>query len=275
MNMKPLIKWVGGKKRVINKIIDLLPKIYYNYYELFFGGGSLYCNLDLTNHTSIINDRNESLMNLYTVIKNNPQELIQQLINIETKYNSSNEIEQKNMYLEYRCQYNNYLNSNIHDIKEAVLFIFLNKIGFNGLYRINSKGLFNVAFGYSKHKNIFDENNLLEWSNKLQKTLIFSTDYHNIINSVSKNDLVFLDPPYYDKFSAYNKDAFNESDHIELFKVYEYLTKLGAHCMLTNSSDKFILNLYKKYNINYLNSTSLINSKSKNKKINEIIITNY
>ena len=268
---KPIIKWVGGKRQLITELKSLLPKNYNKYIEPFFGGGALFFELKPRN--AIINDYNKELINFYKVVRDNPEELI----NDVCKHKNEPDYYYKIRALDRDKKVFNELTS----IEKASRFIYLNKTGFNGLYRVNSKGQYNVPFGKYKNPSYYDFDNISACSELLKNVRITKGDFENIKEKINKGDLVYFDPPYVplnktSNFTGYTNKGFDESMQIRLKKLCDYTTEVGAYFMLSNSYTDFILNLYQRYNIHIVEAKRSINSKGTGRgKINEVIITNY
>jgi DNA adenine methylase len=270
---KPIIKWVGGKRQLLNELKRIMPKKYNRYFEPFIGGGALFFELEPKG--AFINDYNSELINLYTVIRNNPNKLID---NVCKHKNESN------YYYNIRAldrdakAYNK-----LSDIEKASRFIYLNKTGFNGLYRVNSKGQFNVPFGRYEHPNYYDLKNIEECSNILQYTEISNDDFEIIRNKVQKEDFVYLDPPYVplnatSSFTGYTDKGFDEHMQLRLRKLCDHIDSVGAFFMLSNSYTNYILELYdvEGYTVHTVKASRNINSKASGRgKIKEVVITNY
>src|SRR3989338_1584316 len=267
-----LIKWAGGKKQLIEQFKNIFPKKIERYFEPFLGGGSVAFHL-LKSHPEIKNvylsDINKELISTYNVVKSNVEELIELLKDYKQKHN-------KEFYYEMRKKDTKELNS----IQIAARFIYLNKTCFNGLYRVNSKGIFNVPMGSYKNPQICNEKDLREISNLLQRDDLISVQFHEAVKEAKKGDFVYFDPPYHplkkDSFTTYTKDKFLEKEQEKLAEVFKELDKKGCNVMLSNNDTEFIKNLYKDYDIRYVKANRMINSDaSKRGAINELVITNY
>jgi DNA adenine methylase len=269
---KPFIKWAGGKRQLINELIKSLPTNYNRYFEPFIGGGALFFAIQPEN--AFISDINPELINLYNAVKNNVDLLIEELRkyndkNTEEDYYKIRSLDQKPIYKRY------------NKIKKAARFIYLNKTCYNGLYRTNSNGYFNVPFGFYKNPNIVDEKNLKVCSLLLHNIIIETSTFTAIKNKVERNDLVYFDPPYIpvsktSSFTKYYKDDFDVDNQFELKELCDDLDKKGVNFILSNSYSELTLDLYKRYNIRKIKAIRAINCKSdKRGAITELIITNY
>ncbi|WP_237223914.1 DNA adenine methylase [Sneathia vaginalis] len=291
MIVKPFIKWAGGKNQLLNELVKKLPFENYNnitkYAEPFVGGGAvLFYILNNYNIKEVyISDINSKLIVTYKMIKKNVDELIIKLEKIQEEYLRLDENSRKIYYLEKRKEFNL---SNLNDIDIATLFIFLNKTCFNGLYRVNKKGEFNVPMGKYKKPLICDRENLKQVSNKLKNVKIICGDYKKSIKFIDSDTFVYFDPPYRpinitSSFTAYTKDSFTDNEQIELAKYIDKLTEKGAKIMLSNSdpknvnkNDAFFDELYNKYNIFRVKAKRTINSNASSRgEIDELVIINY
>jgi DNA adenine methylase len=258
------------------------------YIEPFVGSGALLFHL-LNNYKikeAYIIDINENLINLYLVIKNNVFELIEQLKSFADEYKSLSENKRKEYYYLKREEYNQ---EKEDKIKKAALLIFLNKTCFNGLYRTNKKGEFNVPFGKYKNPKILDQENLIAVANKLKNVNIYSGDFEISKNfPLDEETLIYFDPPYRpisktSSFTSYSANDFDDNEQIRLKKFFDYVTSKGAKAILSNSdpknfdpNDSFFDNLYKNYIIERIFAKRSINSNSEKRGyIREILIRNY
>lgn len=301
-NAKPFLKWAGGKTQLLNDLEKQLPirikdtKIIKNYIEPFIGGGAFFFYLrnNYKIEKALISDINKEIIVGYLTIKNNHIELIENLRKIQNNYLVKTENERKEYYYQIRNEYNksiltfNYQEYNSSWIVRASQLIFLNKTCFNGLFRQNKKGEFNVPSGKYKNPKICDEINIIAVNKALENTEIKICDFAETQKFVNAETLVYLDPPYRplnnsSSFTSYSKEGFNDEDQIRLFKYYEELDKIGADLILSNSdpknhnpNDNFFDNLYDKFSIQRVRATRMINSNAQKRgQINEIIIANY
>ena len=299
---KPFLKWAGGKNQLLmefNKIIPqkiLEDKKIDNYIEPFIGGGAMFFFLrsNYNIKKSVLIDVNRELILGYKVIQNNYKELINELHDLEDAYLSKSEENRKEYYYEIRSAYNNqmndfdYINYNSNWIMRVVYLIFLNKTGFNGLYRLNSKGGFNVPRGRYNNPKICDEENIIRVNKALKDTQILCNDFTIAEDYIFKDTFVYLDPPYRplnktSNFTSYSKTGFNDDDQKRLSEFYKKMALKGAFLMLSNSDpknnnpkDEFFDDLYNGFNIKRLPARRIINcNASKRGELNEIIIRNY
>lgn len=250
---KPFLKWAGGKTQLLNKIEEKLPtniNSLSTYIEPFVGAGSVFFymtnNYDFEEY--IINDINEKLINVYLSIRDDVESLIKHLSDLQDGYTNQIDMESKKKYfLEVRDSFNSYKQL---DTKLSAKFIFLNKTCFNGLYRENSNGKFNVPFGNKNKINIFEQDNLMKISKLLNlknskneyKVKIYNKNYKELEYLITHDSFVYLDPPYKpitkSGFNQYNKSGFNDNDQIELCNFYKKLDSIGSKLMLSNSDLK-------------------------------------
>ena len=267
-DIKPLVKWAGGKTQLLNEIIPMLPKEYNTYYEPFIGGGALY--FALHPEKAVINDYNVQLINLYKQCRDNPNELLAHMDRLTEEH-----INSKEYFNSVRSKFNVCLKENELSIESAALLVYLNKSCFNGLYRLNSKGEFNTPSGHKEKVNLYDTKNFKDVSMTLKNATIMSGDFEKACENAKAGDFVFFDSPYYNTFDTYQAGGFSENDHKRLANLFKELTQKGVYCMLTNSNEDFIKELYKDYKIKVIQVKRMINCDEKNRKGVEIIVTNY
>ncbi|WP_348602634.1 DpnII family type II restriction endonuclease [Mesomycoplasma hyopneumoniae] len=268
--LKPFVKWVGGKTQLINVILSLLPKNFNSYIEPFLGGGALFLKLQPEN--AIVNDINSELVNSWKQIKINLDTLIKQL----EIYKS---LHSKEFFYKLRSEIPE------NSIKKAARFIYLNKTCFNGLYRVNSKGEFNVPFNNAEiiSSTIFDFKNLNNISSFLNENSIeiYNKNYLEILSLAKENDFVFIDPPYDSEndnsFTNYDRNGWKKQDTLELINTLKKLNAKKVKWMFTNHSTSLILNNLKEFSIFQIPVNRFINSNSQDRILatNEVIIINY
>lgn len=267
---KPVIKWVGGKRQLLTEIKKHMPLQFNTYFEPFIGGGALFFDLKL--EKSFINDYNKELTNLYQIIKTKPKELIKDL---KIHQNTSE------YYYEIRALDRDEKYKKLSKIKKASRFIFLNKTGFNGLYRVNKSGQNNVPYGRYINPNYIDEDNILACSEFLQSATISSGDFEGIKEHVKKGDFVYFDPPYVplnetSSFTGYTDKGFDEDMQFRLKELCDYIDSIGAYFMLSNSYTKYIEDLYSGYKLITVQANRALNCKANGRgKINEYLVINY
>lgn len=269
------VKWAGGKGQLLEQFKPLFPKKFNKYFEPFVGSGAVFFYIvqNFKFKKIIISDINKELINAYEIIKSDVERLIVEL----KQHKEYHLVEGKKYYLIIRATNPNDLPA----LERAARFIYLNKTCFNGLYRVNSKGKFNVPMGAYKNPDIVQEDRLRLVSELLKDVIIKVISFEKIINLAKKEDFIYFDPPYYPlkkgkSFTTYTKDIFLEKEQKKLAEVFKKLDKKGCFVMLSNSDTKFIKDLYSDYNIHLVQATRMINCNGdKRGKINEIVVTNY
>jgi DNA adenine methylase len=290
----PFLKWAGGKGQLLDTIRTYYPKelgtSIKKYCEPMVGAGAVL--FDIVNNYNldeiIINDYNVELINVYKTIRDNTDNLICLLQQFEKEHLNHNDDSRKEYYYEKRDLFNSYIQSNDNEILRAALFIYLNKTCFNGLYRVNKKGLFNVPMGSYKNPTICDTDNLVLVSKKLQNVEIISGDYGKTKDMIDENTFVYFDPPYRPlsktaEFTSYTNADFNDVNQIELANYTKELSQKGAKILLSNSdpkntnpNDEFFDELYKPFSINRISAKRSINRNAKDRgKISELLVCNY
>lgn len=265
--MIPFLKWAGGKRQLLDKIKGNLPQRFNNYYEPFVGGGAVF--LELAHPNTIINDINCELIHTYKAIQNNPNELIAQIKAYDAVPCN------KDFYFQMRSLYNQKISDKKYDIELAALFIWLNKHCFNGLYRVNQKGEFNVPYNGIGNISSINEDNLVKISKYLQSVTILNQDFEDVCNTARDGDFVFFDSPYDNSFAQYTQTGFTMDDHKRLAKLFHELSNKGCYCMLTNHGTTFIRDLYSEFNIQDVLVRRSINRYGDNRTGSEVIICNY
>ena len=294
--IRPFVKWAGGKGSLIPQLNNFYPYelkngIIERYIEPFVGGGAVLIDIlqkyDVQEAYAF--DINIDFINSYNVIKNDVEDLITNLKQMETEYLQLEQEGRKNYFYNKRDEYNNYtLEENEHSIQRAAQFIYLNRTCFNGLYRVNKAGKFNVPMGSHKNPTICDEENLRNLSKLIQNVQFQYGDYRRSMEYVTENTFVYFDPPYRplnvtSGFTSYTKEDFNDENQKELAEFYRELNEQNAKLMLSNSNpkntnkeDTFFDNIYQGFNIDEIYASRMINANSKGRgKISEILVTNY
>ena len=260
----PFVKWAGGKRQLLAQIRERMPREYNRYYEPFIGGGAVV--FDLLPENALINDINEALINAYVQIRENVDSFLDNINRIDSAIGEDG----KDYYYSMRNLYNMKLEKMEYDIELAALFVFLNKHCFNGLYRVNSKGLFNVPYNNSKRMSC-DEESIRMTSDYLKRVTISTGDFEYACRNAGRGDFVFLDSPYAPlnptSFESYTKEGFTLESHERLARLYDELTERGCYCMLTNHNTELIEQLYgnKGYTISVVNVKRMINSDANNR----------
>ena len=293
---KSFLKWVGGKHKLLNNILPRFPKNINNYHEIFLGGGSVLLGVlsqrDISNSINgniYAYDLNESLINCFQQVKNNPTQLINTLgtivnefISIEvntfkqrgkptinnTNYKSSRE----HYYYWIRNKFNN---SQKNTLENACYFIFLNKTGYGGMYRESSTGEFNIPYGKKKAKNIptiYNRDNIINISRLIQQVHFIHSDFTDSLTNVEENDFVYLDPPYVpikkDSFTSYTGTPFDKETHINLFNQVKNLKNF----VMSNSNEELVRTSFQNFNIYYITARRAINSTNPADTESEVII---
>lgn len=273
-NIAPFVKWAGGKRQLLDRIAERMPEFYGNYFEPFIGGGAVLFGLQP--QSAVINDINPSLTNTYKIIRESPDSFIREIKKIDCEMWEDG----KKYYYALREYYNKKLMNEEFDIELAALFVFINKHCFNGLYRVNGRGLFNVPYNNSRQESI-DEASIMDVSEYLKKIKILTGDFEVACNEAKAGDFVFFDSPYAPlnptSFESYTKEGFDVESHKRLAALFDELTARGCYCMLTNHNTEFINELYgnKDYKIDVVSVKRFINSDASKRTGEEVIIRNY
>lgn len=264
---RPFLKWAGGKSRLIAQYQPYLPQQYQTYYEPFIGGGALFFHLQP--QRAILSDINPDLVNVYTCIRDRVEEVIQFLKQHKTHHD-------RDYYYQIRS------NAPISPPEKAARLIYLNKTCFNGLYRVNAQGKFNVPMGRYKNPKICDPELLMAASLALKETIILERPFEAILNDRTlPQDFIYFDPPYHplsatSNFTGYSRHAFATEHQIQLRDVFAQLAQKGVQVMQSNSDCPFIRDLYQDFQIYTIEATRSINSdRAKRGKITEVLITSY
>ena len=294
---KPFVKWAGGKSSLLTQLEGLLPENFneldnITYIEPFVGGGAMLFHM-LRNHSNItravINDVNKDLIHCYELIKDAPEDLIKHLEIIEENFNRCDELEKKLLYYSYRNKYNE---ENLNPDERTALFLFLNHTCFNGLYRVNTLGKFNVPFGAYKHSLHFDKDVIWEdhkLMNKVKVVIKRPGDYHEIKRNLSRvgRNFIYIDPPYRplnqtSSFKGYSHLPFGDFQQEELKMFCDYLWSKNCFIMLSNSDSKmkngesYFELLYDTYNLVRIYAPRCISAKANQRsKTSEVLIRNY
>jgi len=293
---RPFLKWAGGKGQLINQIKEFLPyeivatKRIDKYFEPFLGGGAVFFWLskEYQIKKSYLYDINPEIVSAFQTVRDSVSQLISKLKKLQNDYISLSKRNRENFYYDCRDAYNKLTKSN-RPIDKTALLIFLNKTGFNGLFRVNSQGQFNVPFGRYENPTICDGGNLLAVSEALENAEIECKDFRHSLGKADKNSLVYFDPPYRPisktaSFTGYIKDGFNDQDQHDLKEACDKLSKKGAKVILSNSDpknidvdDNFFDDLFKRnYKIKRLQATRMINCNAEKRgMIKEILVMNY
>jgi len=294
--VRPFVKWAGGKSSLISQITGFYPFELTNgtiekYIEPFVGGGAVLINIlqkyDVKEAYAF--DINIDLINCYNVIKTNVEDLINELIIKENEFLKIGDEERQKYFYNIRKKYNSYkIVENELSVKRASEFIFLNRTCFNGLYRVNKNGEFNVPCGKYKNPKICDSKNLRNLSYLIRNVVFQYGDYKESEKYIDNNTFVYFDPPYRplsitSGFTSYTKEDFNDENQKELANYFKELNEKKAKLMLSNSNpkntnrdDNFFEEIYKGFNINEISAKRMINANAKGRgEISELLITNY
>ena len=298
INARPVLKWAGGKGMLLPQITEHLPdKLKFGaikrYIEPFVGGGAVFFDL-IKNYNfedAYLFDVNPELVILYNVIKNDHEDLIDELNTLQQAYNKADNKDA--FYYENRDEYNSFaknVNANEYTpdfVRRAALTVCLNRTCFNGLFRVNSQGLFNVPVGKYKNPRILDEDNIREVAKALQNATILQTDFAKALEYANKDTFVYYDPPYRpinaSSFNSYAVGDFDDNEQKRLKDVFAQADKIGALQMLSNSDptnynpeDSFFDDLYGSYHIHRIWAKRMINSDPNGRNgVRELLITNY
>ena len=269
----PVLKWAGGKRKLLQDIIKHIPDKFSIYYEPFLGGGAVFFSLQPSN--AVVNDINDELINVYTAIRDNVEELIVDLKRHKNEKDYFYKIRAKDRD---KDEYNK-----LSSIKKASRIIYLNKTCYNGLFRVNQQGEFNAPFGRYKNPNIVNEKVLRKASDFFNKgNIIFKCgDFEEAVKGIKMDDFVYFDPPYNPvsdsaNFTGYDRGGFGKAEQERLKNLCDKLNKKGAKFLLSNSATEFIIDLYRDYNITIVQASRAINSKGdKRGKVDEVLVKNY
>lgn len=270
---QPFVKWVGGKRQLIEQFQKLFPKEFNNYFEPFLGGGAVYFNIQ--KNKSYLSDMNAELINVYQVIKSEPKKLIQYLKSIEHSKEKYLEIRAWDRVVDWEKQYTK--------IERAARFIYLNRTCFNWLHRVNSRGEFNVPMWTYKNPDYVQEENITNVSRLLNETEaeIQVESFEHVLDKARKWDFVYFDPPYDTltdtaNFTSYNKDSFGHDMQTRLAETFRTLDVRGCKVMLSNHNTSFIRELYQWYRFEIVQARRAINSNGTGRgEVEEIVVLNY
>lgn len=269
MSATPFLKWAGGKGQLLQQMQEFWPPDWDTYLEPFLGGGAVF--LRLAPERAIIGDLNDELMNCYRVVQTDVDLLMEAL--------DEHQPHKTNKQYFYEVRKPN--PAKLNPVDRAARTIFLNKTCYNGLYRVNSKGEFNVPFGRYKNPQLYDEQTLRQCAKVLRTALLATADYRDLLTYARSGDFVYLDPPYQvvsetANFTGYTKDQFAEEDQVQLAEVYTGLDERNCKVMLSNSDTPLVRKLYNEYRIEELKAKRAISSKASTRgEITELLILNY
>ncbi len=276
LKAKPFVKWAGGKRQIMDKLLSLVPKEYNTYYEPFIGGGALL--FELSPKKAVINDSNEELINVYRTIASDQgfEDTVRLLNTYEAKHSEEFFYQIRNL------DKNPKKFSKLSNAEHAARTIYLNKSCFNGLYRVNKKGEFNVPYNKKNKINTYDRQNMTLAYVYFQSNEIkmLNEDFEEAVKDAQKGDFIYFDPPYdsekEDTFNSYTEEGFGKEEQKRLARVYQELSDRGCYVMLSNHNTSLINELYKNYHIHLIHAKRNINSNGEKRgKVEEVIITNY
>lgn len=272
--LSPFVKWAGGKKQLTKILKEKMPKEYNKYYEPFIGGGALFFEVQPKN--AVINDVNKQLLNIYRQLADDSEQVISKIKELDSRQCD------KEFYLKMRENYNNKIQKNELDAECAALMIWINKHCFNGLYRVNKKGLFNVPYNNKETGSSMNEENLrsIGYYLKSNNIEIIEGDFEQACEAIKPGDFVYFDSPYIpinktSNFTDYTKDGFSYEDHCRLAKLFKKLDSIGVKVMLSNNNVDLVYELYHGFKINVVDVKRAINSNATRRVGKEVIITNY
>lgn len=274
--LHPFVKWAGGKTQLLDVIVSHMPKAFNKYYEPFVGGGALLFKIQPKSFS--ISDSNSELITVYKCFQED--ELFNKLKEELEKHEANHSEE---YYYKIREMDRDDVFKDLPLYCRAARMVYLNKACFNGLYRVNSKGLFNVPSGKKKTVNCYDRENFMNLREffKNKKANITCCDFEESVKKAKAGDFVYFDPPYdtwedKDSFTSYNKNAFGKDEQRRLADVYKKLSDKGVYVMLSNHNTEFIRELYKDFHVNVVPAKRMINSKADGRgEVEEVLITNY
>ncbi len=268
MDAKPFLKWAGGKKQLVDVLLGTFPRQSGTYFEPFLGGGAIFFAMASAkrHEKAVLNDVNPELVNCYRVIRDFPEELMEQIKRLPIS---------RDIFLELRDKDP----QDYSPVRRAARTIYLNKTGFNGLYRVNKSGKFNVPWGKYKKPTVYIEENILACSVALNRYVsIVSKDFSEAVRDAKAGDLVYMDPPYVElsatsNFKSYTVDGFSENDHYRLAACFRELVERGVAVVASNSNTELVRELYKDWEIQVVQAKRSINSKGdKRGAISELVI---
>jgi len=264
---KPFVKWAGGKKQLAARLLELFPKTIKTYYEPFLGGGAIFFALASSGRFKMaaVNDFNSELVNVYRVVRDFPGELMEQLQKLPIT---------KDIFLELRAK----RPEDFNPVRRAARTIYLNKTGFNGLYRVNKAGIFNVPWGKYNNPSLFNEENIKACSEALSQVKITEKDFAEVVQEAGSGDLVYFDPPYVElsktsNFKSYTSSGFTLDDQYRLAACFRELRDRGSAVVASNSDTEIVRELYKDWEIHEVQARRAINSKADRRgPVGELII---
>lgn len=273
-NLKPVTKWVGGKRQLLSALYQYLPQKFNRYYEPFVGGGALL--FSLAPEKAVINDANTELMNVYRVIKQQPPALTDVLSKM-ARYNS------KDFYLQVRALDRSKVYDLLTPVQRAARLLYMLRVDYNGMYRVNSQNQFNVPYGRQQKSAIVNSENIMAVHDYFANNDIelLSGDFALAVADAQAGDLVYFDPPYVplnptSSFTSYTKDDFGDQEQRRLAQWFSDLDQKGVYVILSNSDTDYVRDLYQEFNIHIVQASRSVNANGQHRgKVNEVIVTNY
>jgi len=272
----PLLKWAGGKRQLRSELVCRLPYRWGTYFEPFVGGGALLvelANLGRLDH-AVIGDKNPELVNLYQVVKQDPEGLARALTNGRFRNDEES-------FRELKTEFNALIGTRRRPVERAALLVYLNKHSYNGLWRVNQKGQYNVPFGKHSKLSLPSYQRLLKFSRMLECVTLMHADFERIIRTAKQGDFVYFDPPYHPlsktaRFTDYTTGGFSFDDQVRLARAFRRLSGRGVQMMLSNSCTPEIKELYEEFSIHTVTAKRFINCKGEKRSgVFEVIVTNY
>jgi DNA adenine methylase len=263
---RPFLKWAGGKSSILSEIMSSIPRKFERYVEPFLGGGAVFFRL--TPSCALLSDSNEELINCYSVVRDRPDDLLRLLGTFSTSKSKFYEIRKLDP-------------ASLDHLTRAARLIYLNKLCYNGLYRVNKKGQFNTPYGAYKNAKLADEGTMIAASSALKHAELLTADFETVLLELSQpGDFFYLDPPYpavgkYSDFKRYTKAFFNEEDHLRLAKAVYELDKRGNKFLLSNANHPLILELYSRFRVKSVEAPRFVNCKGDRRgRVPELLVTN-
>lgn len=284
--VNPVLKWAGGKRKIADRLIQLFPEKFGTYFEPFLGGAAMF--LALNPSASVVADVNKHLVNFYSTLVSAPQDLSEALESLKVEYDSLSPSAQKDFFYGARAQFNarnvadrGIEQSEMNLLQRAVIFYSLNKLGFNGLYRENSRGEFNVPFGGKKSFPSIDQQNFLAVAARLKNSTLLTGDFKTAVETSQEGDFVYFDPPYIPltpsaSFTSYSKGGFGLNEQERLAETMRILTTRGVKVMMSNSDTELTRRVFSDFNLVTIEAPRVISSKSSTRgNVLEIVAMNY
>jgi DNA adenine methylase len=272
----PLLKWAGGKRQLRSELVSRLPYRWGTYFEPFIGGGALLvelANLGRLDH-AVIGDKNPELVNLYRVVKRDPGKLARALTDVKFRNDEES-------FRQLKAEFNALIGTKKRPVDRAALLVYLNKHSYNGLWRVNRKGQYNVPFGKHPQLSLPSHPSLLKFSRMLEGVTLMHADFERIVRTAKPGDFVYFDPPYHPlsktaRFTDYTTGGFSFEDQERLARVFRRLSDRGVRLMLSNSCTPEIKDLYEDFSIHTVTAKRFINCKGEKRSgASELIVTNY